>query len=186
MTFKDYHQTFEDILAGKITHTPYDDPHFLEYTKLNFSRFNRWIKKGEILPETIAAINSISTKQTWVVISEPWCGDASHCVPFMVKMAELNPLITLEIKLRDSENSEIENYLTQGGKAIPILIVRDSDNNDLFVWGPRPEPAHALFLELKQQQLTLEEQKIALQNWYNKDLGQTIQKEITKGIIHQQ
>jgi len=183
MTFTAYQQTFDEVLAGKIIHSPYDDPHFLEYAKLNFSRQNRWLKKGEILPESLAAINSISKKQTWVIITEPWCGDAAHCVPFIVKLVELNPLITLEIQLRDSENSEIENYLTQGGKAIPILIVRDSDNNDLFVWGPRPELAHALFLELKQQQLSLEEQKIALQNWYNKDLGQTIQKEIAKGII---
>lgn len=178
MTFKDYQQTFDAVLAGKKIDSPYDDPHFLEYTKLNLSRQNRWLKKGEIFPETLAVINALSKKQTWVIIAEPWCGDASHCVPFMVKMAELNPLITLEIKLRDSENSEIENYLTHGGKAIPILIIRDSDNNDLFVWGPRPEPAHDLFLQLKEAQFSLEDQKIALQNWYNKDLGQTIQKEI--------
>jgi len=183
MTFKDYQQTFDEVLAGKIIHSPYDDSHFLEYTKLNFSRQNRWLKKGEILPESLAAVNSISKKQTWVIITEPWCGDAAHCVPFIVKLAELNPLITLEIQLRGSENSEIEHYLTHGGKAIPILIVRDSDNNDLFVWGPRPEPANDLFLESKAQQLSVVDQKVALQNWYNKDLGQTIQKEIAKGII---
>jgi hypothetical protein len=180
MTFTDYQATFDEILTGKITATPYDDLHFIEYTKLNISRLNRWLKKGEILPETIVAINAISKKQTWVLITEPWCGDAAHCVPFIVKLAELNSLITLEIQLRDSENSEIENYLTNGGKSIPILIVRDSENNDLFVWGPRPEQAHVLFLESKAQQLSVDDQKIALQNWYNKDMGQTIQKEISK------
>ncbi len=182
MTFKDYQQTFDDVLAGKIIHSPYDDPHFLEYTKLNFSRQNRWLKKGGILPESLAAVNSISKKQTWVIIAEPWCGDAAHCVPFMVKLAELNPLITLEIQLRDSENSEIENYLTNGGKSIPRLIIRDANNTDLFVWGPRPEPATILFLESKAQQLSVVDQKVALQNWYNKDIGQTIQKEIVAGI----
>ncbi len=186
MTFKDYQQTFDEVLAGKLLHSPYDDPHFLEYTKLNFSRQNRWIKKGEILSESIAAINSISTKQTWVIIAEPWCGDAAHCVPFIVKLAELNPLITLEIQLRDSENSEIENYLINGGKSIPRLIIRDANNTDLFVWGPRPEPATILFLESKAQQLSVVDQKVALQNWYNKDIGQTIQKEIVAGIKNKQ
>ena len=183
MTFKDYQQTFDEVLAGNIIHSPYDDPHFLEYTKLNFSRQNRWLKKGEILPESRAAVNSISKKQTWVIITEPWCGDAAHCVPFIVKLAELNPLITLEIQLRDSENSEIENYLTNGVKSIPSLIIRDGNNTDLFVWGPRPEPAAILFLESKAQQLSVVDQKVALQNWYNKDIGHTIQKEIAKGII---
>ena len=183
MTFTDYQQNFDEVLTGKNTNAPYDDPHFLEYTKLNFSRQNRWLKKGEMLPESLAAINSISKKQTWVVIAEPWCGDAAHCVPFIVKMAELNPLITLEIQLRDSENSEIERYLTNGGKAIPRLIIRDENKTDLFVWGPRPEPAHVLFLESKAQALSVDDQKIALQNWYNKDIGHTIQKEIAKGII---
>jgi hypothetical protein len=182
MTFSDYQRTFDEILAGKNTNAPYDDPHFIEYTKLNFSRINRWLKKGEILSESIEALNSISKKQTWVIIAEPWCGDAAHCVPFIVKMAELNPLITFEIQLRDSENSEIENYLTNGGKAIPRLIIRDANNTDLFVWGPRPEPVHVLFLESKTEQLSVDDQKIALQNWYNKDLGQTIQQEIIAGI----
>ena len=186
MTFKDYQQTFDEVLAGKLLHSPYDDPHFLEYTKLNFSRQNRCIKKGEILSESIAAINSISTKQTWVIIAEPWCGDAAHCVPFIVKLAELNPLITLEIQLRDSENSEIENYLTNGVKSIPRLIIRDGNNTDLFVWGPRPEPATILFLESKAQQLSVVDQKVVLQNWYNKDIGQTIQKEIVAGIKNKQ
>jgi len=182
MTFTDYQATFDEILTGKNTDAPYDDTHFLEYTKLNFSRQNRWLKKGEILQKTIAEMNEISTKQTWVLIAEPWCGDAAHCVPFIFKMAELNPLITVEIQLRDSENSEIEKYLTNGGKSIPILIVRDSENNDLFVWGPRPEPAQVLFLESKAQQLSVDDQKIALQNWYNKDMGQTIQKEILEEL----
>jgi hypothetical protein len=183
MTFNYYQKIFDEVLAGKISHSPYDDPHFLEYTKLNFSRQNRWLKKGEILPESFAAVNSISKKQRWVIITEPWCGDAAHCVPFIVKLAELNPLITLEIQLRDSENSEIENYLTNGGKSIPQLIIRDENKTDLFVWGPRPEPATILFLELKEKEFSFEDLKIALQNWYNKDLGQTIQKEIAKGII---
>ena len=63
------------------------------------------------------------------------------------------------------------------------MIIRDGNNKDLFVWGPRPEPAAILFLESKAQQLSVVDQKVALQNWYNKDIGHTIQKEIAKGII---
>ena len=182
MDFNTYSEFFKEILDGNNTTAPYDDAHFVEYVKLNASRQNRWIKTGVLSPELINTIEKIKEEQHWVLITEPWCGDASHSVPFIAKMSELNPHIKLEIQLRDSNNSEIDKYLTNGGKSIPILVVRNSNNKDLFVWGPRPESATILFLESKAQQLSVVDQKVALQNWYNKDIGQTIQKEIVAGI----
>ena len=108
MNFSEYLSVFEDILSGKITKTPYDDAHFLEYVKLNASRTHRWMKKGILTPETHSTIQSISEKQTWVIIAEPWCGDAAQIVPFIVRMAELNPLIHLEIKTQIYQLSFVE------------------------------------------------------------------------------
>lgn len=178
MTFTDYHQEFDTILAGENTDKPYDDSHFMEYVKLNNSRQNRWLKKGILSPKTISTIQSISTKQKWVLITEPWCGDAAHNVPFIVKMAELNPNISLTIQFRDSDNSEIDKYLTNGGKSIPILIVRNESDEDLFIWGPRPEACQLLFHNLKADNLSIDEQKVALQQWYNENQGIAIQDEI--------
>jgi hypothetical protein len=182
MNFTDYFKTFDAVLSGENTNAPYNDEHFVEYVKLNHSRVNRWIKKGILSEETIRSIQGIKEKQTWLVITEPWCGDASHNVPFIVKMAELNPLITLEIQLRDSAESEIESYLTNGGKSIPKLIIRNELGKDLIIWGPRPAEAQALFHKLKGENLTLEEQKVGLQQWYNQDQGQTIQIEIVNEL----
>ncbi|MEN9997389.1 MAG: hypothetical protein RI922_379 [Bacteroidota bacterium] len=182
MNFTVYQQTFDHILSGEMTTAPYSDSHFIEYVKLNHSRQNRWIKKGVLIEEAVAAVEKIQSKQTWVLITEPWCGDASHNVPFIAKLAELNPLITLEIQLRDSEGSEIDSYLTNGGKAIPKLIIRDENKQDLHVWGPRPAEAQALFHKLKEQNLTLEEQKIGLQQWYNENNGLNVQKEIATAL----
>lgn len=182
MNFSDYQQTFDRILSEELTSSPYDDPHFIEYAKLNHSRQNRWVKKGVLIEEAIEAINNIQSEQTWVLITEPWCGDASHNVPFIVKLTELNPLITLDIQLRDSEGSEIDSYLTNGGKAIPKLIIRDASGKDSIVWGPRPAAAQALFHKLKEQNMTLEEQKIGLQQWYNENQGMAVQREIAHSI----
>jgi hypothetical protein len=182
MNFSDYQQTFDHILSGELTSAPYDDLHFIEYVKLNHSRQNRWVKKGVLLDEAVDAINNIQSKQTWVLITEPWCGDASHTVPFIVKLAELNPLIALDIQLRDSENSEIDSYLTNGGKAIPKLVIRDNTGKDILIWGPRPIETQALFHKLKEQNRTFEEQKIGLQQWYNENQGAAVQKEIAHAV----
>lgn len=180
MTFTDYQTAFDDILNAKNTHPPYNDEHYLEYTKLNASRQYRWLKNSVLTEETKSVMQSITKKQTWIIITEPWCGDAAHSVPFIVKMAELNPTIHLEIMLRDGEHSEIENYLTNGGKSIPKLIIRDEKGKDLIVWGPRPAACQAIFLELRAKNTELAEEKIAIQKWYNEDKGAAVQQEISE------
>ncbi|MFA7275063.1 MAG: thioredoxin family protein [Crocinitomicaceae bacterium] len=177
MKFSDYLQLFDTILTAEtpqaLSYTA-DQRHYVE---LNQKRQERWVKKGEILPETLEIVQNLTESQKWILIAEPWCGDAAHLVVFIAKMAELNPKIELEIQLRDS-GSEIDDYLTNGGKSIPILIVRDATGTDLFRWGPRPEPAQAVHIANLTSNKTTEEKKVELQKWYNADKGVSVQKEI--------
>ena len=143
---------------------------------------NRWLKTGKLSDETKEAMASVKEKQQWVLITEPWCGDAAHVVPFIYSMSEPNPMIELEIQLRDAD-SEIDRYLTNGGKSVPKLIVRDAEGKDLAVWGPRPAESQLYFEGLKAQGLSLEDQKAALQDWYNKDKGEQIQAEFTQLLM---
>jgi len=177
MNWSDYIEYFNEVLEGKIKTTPYDDAHFMEYTKLNISRMNRWLKQGVLNEELVIKLKEISAPQNWVLITEPWCGDAAHIVPFFYLLSNVNPLISLEIQLRDT-NSEIENYLTNGSKSVPKFIVRNKQNEDLYTWGPRPVAAQNHFMHLKAQGLPLDQQKMGLQQWYNIDKGESLQQEL--------
>lgn len=178
MNFKVYNQQFDAILNGEITKAPYDNNAFVNYVKLNQGRIHRWYKKGELLPELVEAINSISSPQTWVYITEPWCGDAAHAQAFIQMASDLNPMIKVEVQNRDN-GSEIDAYLTNGGKSVPKLIVRNNEGKDLFEWGPRPKEAQELFYRIKDDaSMTMDDKKIALQQWYNKDKGQSMQQEL--------
>jgi len=181
MTWTDYTNYFDDILSNPAPLPPYDNPDYMDYTKMNHARMNRWIKKGILTEETKEVIAGIKAPQKWLLITEPWCGDAAHSVPFIQMMAALTDNVELEIQLRDS-GSEIGDYLTNGGKAIPMLIIRDASGKDLAIWGPRPAECQVIFLEMKANNADFETQKITLQNWYNKDNGQSIQREIIKLI----
>jgi hypothetical protein len=178
MRFKEYLDLFEKILNGSVTTSPYDDIHYIEYTKLNFSRQNRWLKTGKLNVELVNIIHGIKEPMTWILITEPWCGDASHSVPFISMLSELNDLIDLKIQLRDAEDSEIANYLSNGSKSIPMLIVRNSEGKDVFTWGPRTVACQTLFTSLKTQQTPFDDLKRALQEWYNQDKGRNIQEEL--------
>ena len=177
MTIDQYQSDFETILTTELPHAPYNNPDYFQYAKMNQSRSNRWFKHGKLSSDTITKIKSIQTPQTWILITEHWCGDAAHIVPFIAMMADLNPLIQLEVQLRDSD-SEIDSYLTNGGKSIPLLVLRDEKGKDLAVWGPRPTACQVLYLEMKNAGKDFETQKIELQNWYNADKGLSIQAEI--------
>jgi hypothetical protein len=92
-------------------------------------------------------------------------------------LASLNSLINLSFQLRDSPESEIDSYLTNGTKSIPILIGRQN-GNDLFVWGPRPATCQKLIDSLKDQEVDFNTMKEEIQKWYNADQGRLIQSEI--------
>lgn len=154
----------------------------LHYSQMNVKRLERWINKGSLIPEAIEAINSIKTKQNWVVLTEAWCGDAAHSIGFMFKMASLNPLISFEWKWRDENLELMDKFLTNGGRSIPKLIVYDEKNDVLFDWGPRPKHIQIEYLEMKKKDLPYPEINIELQKLYNTDKGVGIQKEIVEKI----
>lgn len=177
MTWLEYYNQFEEILNGTNPVVPYSDVHYLNYTKLNYSRTNRWLKTLTLQPSLVAMLKSVQELQKWIVITEHWCGDAAHIIPVLYKMSLESEKIELIIQLRDTD-SEIEQYLTDGSKSIPKLIVRNLQGDDLFTWGPRPMPASILYNELKEQKADFETVKEELQKFYNADKALSIQKEI--------
>lgn len=183
MNFKTYLSQFEQILNSKNPIEPYTDTDFLEYAKLNLSRTKRWLKTGKLSAEMINTVKAIKKPQTWIVITEPWCGDAAHSVPFIEMIAQENPLITTVYELRDTD-SRIEDYLTNGSKSIPKLIMKDENGVDIGVWGPRPQECQAFFLKSLEDKTDLNKVKETLQLWYNQDKGAGIQQELIQ-IIHQ-
>jgi len=182
MQYQQYQQLFNDILNSENPPQPYNDEMYFNFTKLNQSRMRRWDKQLRLEQQLTDQLKHINTAQHWIIITEPWCGDAAHIVPFLVQMASYNKLITYDIQLRDSEPFLITSYLTDGTKSIPKLIVRDHAGQDIFTWGPRPEPARDMAASLKASGAEFETIKMALQNWYNNDKGASLSKEIAELI----
>lgn len=178
MDFQTYSDLFDTILAEPHPAAPYNNPDYFNYVKLNASRMRRWFKKGRLSDELLAAVAGITSPQHWIVITEPWCGDAAHNIPFIQLAAEKNPLIDIDYELRDAEPFHINNYLTRGAKAIPKLIIRDTAGNDLATWGPRPAQCQLLFSRLKADNVDSDTLKTELQKWYNENDGKDVQAEL--------
>ncbi len=184
MTFQEYLNYFQSIIdkSNGEQAAPYDNTDYIEYTRMNWSRMNRWLKTGKLSAELSEYIKSIAEPQEWIVITEPWCGDAAHSVPFIHMLAGLNPLIRVEYELRDSEPLRINDYLTNGTKSIPKVIFRNASGADLAVWGPRPAGCQEVYSRLTAEKADFETVKTEIQKWYNADKGVEMQEEMLEKL----
>ena len=112
----------EKFEEGKTTGTNHSES-MLNYTKLNIQRMNKWEKVTKLSDETIALAEKIDKPQHWILLTEGWCGDAAQCLPLIEKVASLNENITLKMLLRDENPEVMDEYLTDGGRSIPKLII---------------------------------------------------------------
>ena len=151
----------------------------LHYSELNEVRMKRLEKTLKLDLEVEKALQNLKSKQTWLVISEGWCGDAAQILPIIKLMSEAYENIDLKLVFRDENEELINLFLTNGAKSIPKLLLLDESFNLINHWGPRPEGAKNLIIEYKAKHGIVDEAaKIALQKWYLDDKGISTMKEI--------
>ena len=181
MDFQSYKSYFHSILTTEVTTAPYNDPEYLNYATLNWFRQQRWLGRAVINTELATLIGNLPA-QKWIFITEPWCGDAAHILPFISLLLESNSSIVLDIRQRDVEPFIINDYLSGHSKSIPKFIIRTIEGKDLFVWGSRPRACQQLYDRLIAEGTTHDELEIALQRWYNQDKGVSFQMELLEGL----
>ena len=151
----------------------------LHYSELNEIRMKRLEKTLKLDAEVEKTLQNIASKQTWLIISEGWCGDAAQILPIIKLMSEASEKIDLKIVLRDENEVLMNQFLTNGAKSIPKLLLLDENSNLINHWGPRPEAAKNLIINYKANHGIVDETaKIALQKWYLNDKGISSMKEI--------
>jgi len=148
-----------------------------EYTKLNYQRSLRIQKTYRPSEEVKAALQKIPEPQLWMVLTEDWCGDSAQTLPFIARMAEENPHITLKILPRDENLDIMDLYLADGKRGVPKLVAFDESGEELFRWGPRPQPAAEVFRDGINSGLPKKEVYPKLHLWYGRDRGKAIEQE---------
>jgi Thioredoxin len=180
ISYQAYIKLIGDLLAEGKTTGPNQSEAFIHYTQLNQQRMHRLEKTTLALPTAKESILTVTRPQTWLVLTEAWCGDAAQSVPVMQVLAQLNPLIDLRLLLRDENPGLMDQFLTNGvSRSIPKLIALDTaTGSTLFTWGPRPAALQELFLRMKAEGTSFDTAKEELQRWYNTDRTASIQSEL--------
>ena len=184
LSYQEYRDLMTQLVENESTTGPNKSQDLAEYTKLNDQRMKRWDKTIKVSDSIKENLNQITSKQTWLVLTESWCGDAAHVIPVFNKMAELSKNINLRLVLRDENEALMNQFLTNGGKSIPKLIVIDEETQKVITsFGPRPADATKLIVDYKAKHKEItQEIKEQLQQWYNKDKGQSVMRELLELI----
>ena len=180
LSYETYKQLITDLFARGQSTNPQPSEALTHYSQLNLQRMHRLDKTTEISPEIRQQLAQPVRPQTWLVLTEGWCGDAAQSIPVMEALARLNPDITLRYLLRDQNLELMDQHLTNGvSRSIPKLIAVDNaTGEELFSWGPRPAALQELFYKMKADGMPFDNIKEELQRWYNKDKTQSIQQEL--------
>lgn len=183
-SYLEYKSMILDLIKeGKSTGTNQNDD-LLNFTRLNDKRMKRLDKKTRLSEFSKEKIKKIEKDFTWLVLTESWCGDAAHVLPVLNKFSETNPKIDLKVVLRDDNEDLMDQFLTNGSKSIPKLIMIENNTNKVIgSWGPRSKVATKMVIDYKEMHGKIDADfKKDLQIWYNEDKGLNIEKDIVELI----
>jgi hypothetical protein len=176
MSFEQYIALIDDLLAENKTTGENQSENYVHFGKLNRQRMKRLEKTVKLNESLIEKVQAVDKPLIWLTLTEGWCGDAAQNIPVIEKIASENPLIKTRYLLRDENLDLMDKFLTNGGKAIPILICLDGETFEVLGrWGSRPSAIQAYFLELKEAGIEKDERNELLQRRYNADREQSIQ-----------
>ena len=168
ITFNEYMLLAEQ----RLNNNPDKNDDHQEYYELGLQRMHRTLKKFSPDEEQLQELKKKNFQGKILIISEPWCGDASATVPAVSKFFEAAG-IESKVFLRDSDHSLIDQFLTNGTQSIPKILILDNEWQVKNVWGPRPEFGTALLKKFKQDEIAYPRETFYndLQVYYAKNRG---------------
>ncbi|MGD8189718.1 thioredoxin family protein [Brevibacillus ginsengisoli] len=125
---------------------------FMDGMSKNQESFVNWYQQFQFeQADDRQFFQSIGEETNWrcLILAAEWCGDVVRNVPVLLGVTEAMNLPT-EIMVMEEHLDLMEQFLTMGGRAIPIMIITDQEGNFLGKWGPRPAHVQQVMIRFKQ------------------------------------
>lgn len=85
-----------------------------------------------------------------LIIAADWCGDVVRNIPVVFKALEDSGVPT-EVLIMEQNLDVIDQFLTFGGRSIPVVLFTDTGGFVLGQWGPRPQHVQAVMAQFKKE-----------------------------------
>ncbi|TNJ62279.1 thioredoxin family protein [Paenibacillus hemerocallicola] len=125
---------------------------FIDRMTKNQDKFLDWSNRFEWSSEDDREFfESLSNRDDLrcLILAADWCGDVVRNVPVVFRVLE-NSGIPVEVLIMEEHTDTMDQFLTMGGRAIPIVIFVDTGGFVLGQWGPRPKQVQEVMTQFKQ------------------------------------
>ena len=126
---------------------------FVEGMTRNQQAFETWYERFEWADEDDKAyFESLNHRDDLrvLILAADWCGDVVRNVPAVFRILETAGM-KQEVLILEDHPDLMDEFLTMGGRSVPVVIVADTGGHVLGHWGPRPEHVQRLMREFKQE-----------------------------------
>lgn len=83
-----------------------------------------------------------------LILAAEWCGDVVRNLPVVLRALEETGM-PVEVLVMEDHLETMDEFLTMGGRAIPVVIFVDTGGFVLGTWGPRPQHVQAVMKAFK-------------------------------------
>ena len=182
ISYDQYNELVLKLVEEEKTSGAEQNEDLVYFTKLNAQRTKRLNKTTKIDESSAAIVKALKGKYTWLVLTESWCGDAAQILPIFNKIVEVNTNIDLRLVLRDENDELMQEFLNNGGKSIPKLVMLNEEQEVVGSWGPRPVEAQAFYDAWRNDpnHTSYREFQVDMQKWYLKDKGMSTFREVSE------
>ncbi|MEW4426233.1 thioredoxin family protein [Paenibacillus pabuli] len=85
-----------------------------------------------------------------LIMAADWCGDVVRNIPVVFQALEISGIPT-EVLIMENHPEVMDEFLTMGGRSVPIVIFADTGGHVLGQWGPRPQYVQEVMVEFKRE-----------------------------------
>lgn len=84
-----------------------------------------------------------------LILMADWCGDVVRNIPVVFKALEPT-LMPIDVLIMEEHLDTMDEFLTMGGRSVPVVIIADTGGHVLGQWGPRPAHVQEVMIAFKQ------------------------------------
>jgi Thioredoxin len=157
---------------------------FVQESDSNHHLWTGMYRVARIPDWAVERVRATGTKHHLLVIAEDWCGDGTSTIPYLAKLADVSRALEVRVLRRDEYPTVMDRYLTNGARAIPIVVVLDRKLREVGHWGPRPE---ALQRWVGEARRTTDKARLypQIRGWYARDKGESTLREVLALLEHE-
>ncbi|MDQ0115250.1 thioredoxin family protein [Paenibacillus harenae] len=126
---------------------------FIDGMTKNKEAFIDWHDKFEWTDESdrelFESMNNRDDLRVLILMAD-WCGDVVRNIPVVFQVLSISGIPT-EVLIMEEHLDTMDQFLTMGGRSVPVVIFADTGGAVLGTWGPRPKYVQEPMVAFKQE-----------------------------------